>query len=165
MCACVYVGAVGSLSVSVRACVCVLGGGGGLDPWVRRVLFGAQHAPPPRAHTLLTLRHEPARPTPHPTSAPPPLRPSATPVSCGRLGGLQVRDLLGEDPLKRLELKEDPTLGVFVKDLIFVEVASVEAIDRVMRDGYKNRTVGATLMNAESSRSHSIFTVRRRRRV
>ena len=33
------------------------------------------------------------------------------------------------------------------------------AIDKVMRDGYKNRTVGATLMNAESSRSHSIFTV------
>ena len=35
----------------------------------------------------------------------------------------------------------------------------MEAIDKVMRDGYKNRTVGATLMNAESSRSHSIFTV------
>ncbi len=47
----------------------------------------------------------------------------------------QVRDLLGEDPLKRLELKEDPSQGVFVKDLVFVEVASVEAIDRVMRDG------------------------------
>jgi hypothetical protein len=49
--------------------------------------------------------------------------------------GHQVRDLLGEDPLKRLELKEDPSQGVFVKDLVFVEVASVEAIDRVMRDG------------------------------
>jgi hypothetical protein len=71
----------------------------------------------------------------------------------------EVRDLLGDDPLKRLELKEDPSQGVFVKDLVFVEVASVEAIDKVMRDGYKNRTVGATLMNAESSRSHSIFTV------
>ena len=34
----------------------------------------------------------------------------------------EVRDLLGEDPLKRLELKEDPNLGVFVKDLIFKEV-------------------------------------------
>ncbi len=43
--------------------------------------------------------------------------------------------MLGEDPLKRLELKEDPSQGVFVKDLVFVEVASVEAIDRVMRDG------------------------------
>ncbi len=39
------------------------------------------------------------------------------------------------------------------------QVDSVESIDRVMRDGYKNRTVGSTLMNAESSRSHSIFTV------
>ena len=71
----------------------------------------------------------------------------------------EVRDLLGEDPLLRLDLKEDPLLGVFVKGLRDVVVDSVEAIDRVMRDGYKNRTVGATLMNAESSRSHSIFTV------
>ena len=34
----------------------------------------------------------------------------------------EVRDLLGDDPLKRLELKEDPSQGVFVKDLVFVEV-------------------------------------------
>ena len=35
----------------------------------------------------------------------------------------------------------------------------MEAIDNVMKHGHKNRTVGATLMNAESSRSHSIFTI------
>lgn len=32
-------------------------------------------------------------------------------------------------------------------------------IDHVMQAGKKNRSVGATLMNATSSRSHSIFTV------
>ena len=32
-------------------------------------------------------------------------------------------------------------------------------IDQVLQAGKKNRSVGATLMNATSSRSHSIFTV------
>jgi hypothetical protein len=31
--------------------------------------------------------------------------------------------------------------------------------ERVMDRGWKNRSVGATLMNADSSRSHSIFTI------
>ncbi len=36
---------------------------------------------------------------------------------------------------------------------------TVTEIDHVMQAGKKNRSVGATLMNATSSRSHSIFTV------
>lgn len=32
-------------------------------------------------------------------------------------------------------------------------------IDHVMQAGKKNRSVGATLMNQTSSRSHSIFTI------
>ncbi len=32
-------------------------------------------------------------------------------------------------------------------------------IEHVMQAGKKNRSVGATLMNATSSRSHSIFTI------
>ena len=31
--------------------------------------------------------------------------------------------------------------------------------ERVMDKGWKNRSTGATLMNADSSRSHSIFTI------
>ena len=31
--------------------------------------------------------------------------------------------------------------------------------EAVMNRGWKNRSVGSTLMNAESSRSHSIFTI------
>lgn len=35
----------------------------------------------------------------------------------------------------------------------------VAEIDHVMQAGKKNRSVGATLMNLTSSRSHSIFTI------
>jgi kinesin family member 17 len=70
-----------------------------------------------------------------------------------------VRDLLGADPKARLQLKEHPDKGVYVQDLLEEVVNDVDAINEVMARGEKNRTVGATLMNAGSSRSHSIFTV------
>lgn len=34
-----------------------------------------------------------------------------------------------------------------------------EQCEKLMQQGWQNRSVGATLMNADSSRSHSIFTV------
>lgn len=37
---------------------------------------------------------------------------------------------------------------------------TAQELTKLMADGTKNRSVGATLMNADSSRSHSIFTVR-----
>jgi hypothetical protein len=43
--------------------------------------------------------------------------------------------------------------------LLQIVVDSVKAIDDVQARGNKFRTVGATQMNAESSRSHSIFTI------
>ena len=49
--------------------------------------------------------------------------------------------------------------GVYVKDLTMMAVQSVAEIEHVMALGGKNRSVGATLMNADSSRSHSIFTI------
>ncbi len=67
--------------------------------------------------------------------------------------------MLGEDSTAKLSLKEDPGRGVFVKDLKEVVVKDVNSINSVMDMGFKNRTVGATLMNEGSSRSHSIFTV------
>jgi kinesin family protein 3/17 len=71
----------------------------------------------------------------------------------------EIKDLLGKDTKKKLELKENPETGVYVKDLSSYVVKSVEEIDNLMTKGNKNRAVGATLMNAESSRSHSIFTI------
>ena len=71
----------------------------------------------------------------------------------------EIRDLLSKDPKNRLELKENVDSGVYVKDLTSFVVKSVAEIDHVMQAGKKNRSVGSTLMNQESSRSHSIFTI------
>lgn len=46
-----------------------------------------------------------------------------------------------------------------MKDLTSFVVKSSHEIDQVMQAGKKNRSVGATLMNAGSSRSHAIFTI------
>ena len=70
----------------------------------------------------------------------------------------EIRDLLSQTPQRSLELKSADT-GVYVKDLTGIVVKSVEEIDNVLQRGKKNRSVGATLMNAGSSRSHSIFSI------
>eukprot|EP00284_Hemiselmis_tepida_P000280 CAMPEP_0174950646 /NCGR_PEP_ID=MMETSP1355-20121228/94441_1 /TAXON_ID=464990 /ORGANISM="Hemiselmis tepida, Strain CCMP443" /LENGTH=459 /DNA_ID=CAMNT_0016198277 /DNA_START=43 /DNA_END=1420 /DNA_ORIENTATION=- len=71
----------------------------------------------------------------------------------------EVRDLLSKDPKNRLELKEDVDRGVYVKDLTSYVVKGVSEMENVLLAGKKNRSVGSTLMNQDSSRSHSIFTV------
>ena len=71
----------------------------------------------------------------------------------------EIRDLLSKDPKNRLDLKESVDSGVYVKDLTACVVNSVAEIDHVMQAGKKNRSVGSTLMNQNSSRSHSIFTI------
>lgn len=71
----------------------------------------------------------------------------------------EIRDLLSKNPKDRCELKDHPNGGVFVKDLSAFVVKSAEEMQDVFVSGVNNRSVGATNMNAESSRSHSIFTV------
>ena len=60
-----------------------------------------------------------------------------------------------------VSLSTKPQTDVFVTGGIngIAVVKSVEEIDRVLQKGKKNRSVGATLMNAGSSRSHSVFTI------
>jgi len=70
-----------------------------------------------------------------------------------------IRDLLGRDVDKKLELKEDPQKGVFVKDLTGCIVKSIPEIEKLMVQGSTNRKTGETAMNKDSSRSHSIFTI------
>lgn len=48
---------------------------------------------------------------------------------------------------------------VLMQDLSQAIVSNQEGINRLMERGQKMRTVGATAMNATSSRSHSIFTI------
>lgn len=71
----------------------------------------------------------------------------------------EIRDLLSKNPKNKLDLKEDIDSGVYVKDLTSFVVKNATEIDHVMQAGKKNRSVGATLMNQTSSRSHSIFTI------
>ncbi|XP_009666047.2 kinesin-like protein KIF17 isoform X2 [Struthio camelus] len=70
-----------------------------------------------------------------------------------------IRDLLGADTKQKLELKEHPEKGIYVKGLSLHTVHSVVQCERIMETGWKNRAVGYTLMNKDSSRSHSIFTI------
>nr|XP_033819713.1 kinesin-like protein KIF3B isoform X3 [Geotrypetes seraphini] len=71
----------------------------------------------------------------------------------------EIRDLLSKDQTKRLELKERPDTGVYVKDLSSFVTKSVKEIEHVMNVGNQNRSVGATNMNEHSSRSHAIFMI------
>ncbi|CAH8574554.1 unnamed protein product [Schistosoma bovis] len=71
----------------------------------------------------------------------------------------EVRDLLGHDYRAKLELKENPDKGVYVAGLSMHKITSVAECQNIMVRGWKNRSTGATLMNADSSRSHSIFTI------
>jgi len=71
----------------------------------------------------------------------------------------EVRDLISKDQAHRLELKERPDTGVYVKDLSSFVTKSAAEIERVMILGNQNRSVGATNMNEHSSRSHAIFVI------
>ncbi|XP_052227615.1 kinesin-like protein KIF17 isoform X2 [Dreissena polymorpha] len=71
----------------------------------------------------------------------------------------EIRDLLGKDIKCKLELHEHPEKGVYVNGLSQHTVHNVIECNKIMEKGWKNRSTGATLMNADSSRSHSIFTI------
>nr|XP_016852542.1 PREDICTED: kinesin-like protein KIF17 isoform X5 [Anolis carolinensis] len=70
-----------------------------------------------------------------------------------------IRDLLGSNTKQKLELKEHPEKGVYVKGLSQHTVHSIAQCEHIMETGWRNRAVGYTLMNKDSSRSHSIFTI------
>mmetsp|Transcript_62294 Transcript_62294/g.135003 ORF Transcript_62294/g.135003 Transcript_62294/m.135003 type:complete len:187 (+) Transcript_62294:314-874(+) len=71
----------------------------------------------------------------------------------------QIRDLLSQNPKNRLELKENPDSGVFVKDLSDFVVNSSTQMLEILESGKRNRVVGSTDMNQDSSRSHCIFAI------
>ena len=71
----------------------------------------------------------------------------------------EIRDLLSKNPQNQLELKENPDKGVYVKGLSAFVVKGVKEILNVITVGKRNRTVGETLMNQDSSRSHAIFMI------
>ncbi|XP_062427249.1 kinesin-like protein KIF3C isoform X2 [Rhea pennata] len=71
----------------------------------------------------------------------------------------EIRDLLAKDQSKKLELKENPETGVYIKDLSSFVTKNVKEIEHVMNLGSQTRSVGSTNMNEYSSRSHAIFLI------
>jgi kinesin family protein 5 len=68
----------------------------------------------------------------------------------------RIRDLL--DPNKdNLKVHEEKSKGVYIADVTETYVAEESEVYSVMKLGQSNRSIAATNMNAESSRSHSIF--------
>jgi len=53
----------------------------------------------------------------------------------------EVRDLLSKNQSMRLEIKERPDVGVFVKDLSTYVVNNADDMERIMMLGNKNRNI------------------------
>ncbi|GFS26158.1 kinesin-like protein [Elysia marginata] len=72
----------------------------------------------------------------------------------------KVHDLLDPKGSKQnLKVREHNILGPYVDGLSMCVVSSFEDIDNLMSEGNKSRTVAATNMNSESSRSHAVFNI------
>lgn len=74
----------------------------------------------------------------------------------------KVQDLLvdiRQRPAGGLKVRESKTLGVYVQDMTKHPVQSYAEIEKLMDEGYENRSIGSTQMNATSSRAHTIITV------
>lgn len=70
-----------------------------------------------------------------------------------------IRDLLCPSP-KKLDVKQNPDGTCGVPGLTDVKVGSVEDVLKCIGDAAANRSTSTTDMNEQSSRSHSIVTVR-----
>mmetsp|Transcript_124405 Transcript_124405/g.265106 ORF Transcript_124405/g.265106 Transcript_124405/m.265106 type:complete len:1170 (+) Transcript_124405:123-3632(+) len=72
------------------------------------------------------------------------------------LNPVQDRSKLGGG----LQIKEHPVMGIYVKDLTEIVAEDAAKLEQMLENGQKSRAVSCTMMNATSSRSHSIFTVK-----
>lgn len=70
-----------------------------------------------------------------------------------------LTDLLADKQGVKLDIKEDPAKGIYVKGLSTHVVKNDREMNACLDKGMACRHVAATNMNAESSRSHSIFTI------
>uniref|UniRef100_A0A3Q3WUP0 Kinesin-like protein n=1 Tax=Mola mola TaxID=94237 RepID=A0A3Q3WUP0_MOLML len=65
-------------------------------------------------------------------------------------------------PRKRvtLRLSDDKQGNPYVKDLTWINVRSAEEAWKILRAGHRNQSFASTVLNQNSSRSHSIFSIR-----
>ncbi|KVH90919.1 hypothetical protein Ccrd_007036 [Cynara cardunculus var. scolymus] len=69
----------------------------------------------------------------------------------------QITDLL--NPAQgNLHIREDTKTGVYVENLTEESVSTIKDVKQLLKKGLSNRRIGATSINLESSRSHSVFT-------
>ena len=73
----------------------------------------------------------------------------------------RVRDLFNPTnaPPNGLKVREHPKTGPYVEGMSSLLVDSYEAINRLMEEGTKARTIASTKMNETSSRAHTIFQI------
>ncbi|CAM9187121.1 unnamed protein product, partial [Choristocarpus tenellus] len=74
----------------------------------------------------------------------------------------RVFDLVDEsnrDSITGLSVREDHKKGVYVEGLAEEQVENAEEACEILLTGFRNRHVGETAMNRESSRSHAVFTL------
>nr|XP_043904776.1 kinesin-like protein KIF13B isoform X1 [Solea senegalensis] len=72
----------------------------------------------------------------------------------------KVRDLLDPKGSRQaLRVREHKVFGPYVDGLSRLAVACYKDIESLMSEGNKSRTVAATNMNEESSRSHAVFNI------
>ncbi|XP_076835244.1 kinesin-like protein KIF13B isoform X2 [Brachyhypopomus gauderio] len=84
----------------------------------------------------------------------------AVEVSYMEIYNEKVRDLLDPKGSRQaLKVREHKVLGPYVDGLSRLAVASYKDIESLMSEGNKSRTVAATNMNEESSRSHAVFNI------
>lgn len=74
----------------------------------------------------------------------------------------KVQDLMinvKERPQEGLKVRESRALGVFVDGLSKHACSCYDDIAKVMAIGESHRSKGATLMNSESSRAHTVIMI------
>jgi len=81
-------------------------------------------------------------------------------VSFLELYNEELQDLLNTSGDKKLKLCEDVKKGVICQNLEEITVLTVDDIFDILQRGIKQRQTAATLCNKNSSRSHSIFTMK-----
>lgn len=77
-------------------------------------------------------------------------------VSMVEIYNEQIRDLI-DTSKDNLRIHESKGKGVYLQDVAEVDITEEQQIYELMKLGNGNRSIAATQMNAESSRSHSIF--------
>ena len=75
----------------------------------------------------------------------------------------RLRDLLGSSAsgsASKLRIREDRARGLYVEGATEVYVGNVEEMMELMATGSAHRAIASTRMNQDSSRSHSVFTIK-----